>query len=685
MANDSKQNPLLSFRGLPRFSEIRPEHVRPAIEAILADCRKAIEAGVARCGDQPTWDSLLAPIEEADDHFSRAWTIVNHLNQVKNTDELREAYEQCIPLVSEYLAWAGHHKGLFDKLTALHGSATFRHLSQPQQKAIENSLRDFRLSGIDLPEADKRRYVEITTRLSELSTTFSNHLLDATHDYTLHLTAEGDLCGLPQGLVSLARAEAQRRGLEGWVITLDHPSYVPFLTYSERRDLRQAIYEAYATRASELGPSAGKFDNQPIIEETLRLRHELARLLGFGNHAEVSLYTKMAKDPGQVMSFLGELARRSRPQGGREMQELAEFAAAHGAPALEPWDIAFWSERLKQERYAFNEEELRPYFPVPRVMKGLFETARRLYGVSMRPRMGVDVWDPEVRCYEICDSYGATLGTLYVDLYAREGKRGGAWMEEGVTRRYCEDGTLQLPVTFLVCNFTPPVGNRASQLTHSEVVTLFHEFGHSLNHLLTRIDVAEVSGIQGVPWDAVELPSQLNENFAWQEEVLSYLSGHATTGAPLPHEKVEALLRARNFESAMAMLRQLEFALFDFRIHLEYDPAKGGRVYEILNEIKDQVAVVPRYPNSRFPDSFSHVFAGGYDAGYYSYKWAEVLAADAFGRFEEEGVLSPRVGADFCRLILSVGGAADPLDQFRAFRGRDPEVDALLRQSGIEG
>ena len=545
-------------------------------------------------------------------------------------------------------------------------------------------IRDFRLSGIGLSGDRQQRYAEISARLATLQSDFANHVLDATHSFIKNVTEDGEVKGLPAGVLRLAREEARKRSLEGYVFTLDVPSYLPVMTYADNRDLRREMYEAYQTRASEVGPNAGEFDNAPLMEEILALRHELAQLLGFKNYAELSLATKMAHSPEEVMGFLEDLARKSRAQGEKEIAALREYAQAQGLEdELQPWDVAYYAEKLRRERYAYDAESLRPYFPVSKVLQGLFECATRLYGITFRPRYGVDTWHKDVECFDVYDEFGAKTGTFFVDLYAREGKRGGAWMDECQSRRYRSDGALQLPVTYLVCNFTPPVGNRQSELTHDEVVTLFHEFGHGLNQLLTRIDIADVSGINGVPWDAVELPSQFNENFAWQEEVLNFLSGKVGTGEPLPKEKLEALLKARNFESALAMLRQLEFALFDFRLHLDYDPEKGARVRETLEAVRDEVSVVPRYALSRFPNSFTHIFAGGYAAGYYSYKYAEVLAADAFGRFEEEGVLNPELGASFRDHILAIGGAEDPMEGFIAFRGRRPQVDALLKQSGI--
>lgn len=684
MSDLEQYNPLLHIEGLPHFGAVKPEHVEVAVRQAIDNATRVIKEVTANVGDHPTWDSVIAPIEEAEDRFSKIWSVVAHLNSVVNTPELRAAHDACLPLISDFSTFAGQYRPLYEAMVKIASSDGFKLLSVAQRKSVENSIRDFRLSGIGLSGDRQQRYAEISARLATLQSDFANHVLDATHSFIKNVTEDGEVKGLPAGVLRLAREEARKRSLEGYVFTLDVPSYLPVMTYADNRDLRREMYEAYQTRASEVGPNAGEFDNAPLMEEILALRHELAQLLGFKNYAELSLATKMAHSPEEVMGFLEDLARKSRAQGEKEIAALREYAQAQGLEGeLQPWDVAYYAEKLRRERYAYDAESLRPYFPVSKVLQGLFECATRLYGITFRPRYGVDTWHKDVECFDVYDEFGAKTGTFFVDLYAREGKRGGAWMDECQSRRYRSDGALQLPVTYLVCNFTPPVGNRQSELTHDEVVTLFHEFGHGLNQLLTRIDIADVSGINGVPWDAVELPSQFNENFAWQEEVLNFLSGKVGTGEPLPKEKLEALLKARNFESALAMLRQLEFALFDFRLHLDYDPEKGARVREILEAVRDEVSVVPRYALSRFPNSFTHIFAGGYAAGYYSYKYAEVLAADAFGRFEEEGVLNPELGASFRDHILAIGGAEDPMEGFIAFRGRRPQVDALLKQSGI--
>lgn len=678
-------NPLLTMEGLPPFSQIRPEHVKPAIEQAIADCKQRI-ADVLQQSDSYTWDSLVAPLEEVDDKLSRIWSPVSHMNSVVNSDELRAAHDGCLPLLSEYQTFVGQHAGLFAAFTQLAQSDEFARLSEPQRKQIENTLRDFRLSGIALPPEQQQRYGQIVARLSELASSFSNQVMDATLGWSKLVSDESELSGLPESALAAARQLAQSRELEGWLFTLDIPSYLPVMMYADNRALREEFYTAYTTRASELGPNGGKWDNSPLMEEIVALRHELAELLGFDSYASYSLDTKMAESPAQVLGFLQDLAARSRPQAARELDELKAFAQEEfGATGLAAWDLPYYGEKLKQHRYAISDELLRPYFPAPRVISGLFETVRRLFGLRIQPRLGVETWHPDVRFYDIFDAQGELRGSFYFDLYARPHKRGGAWMDDCMGRRFRQDGTLQRPVAYLTCNFNGPVGDKPALFTHDEVVTLFHEFGHGLHHMLTRIDVAGVAGIHGVPWDAVELPSQFMENWCWESEALAFLSGHFETGEPLPQAELERLLAAKNFQSAMQMLRQLEFSLFDFRLHHEFDPAFGARVQAILDQVRSEVAVFLPPEFNRFQHSFSHIFAGGYAAGYYSYKWAEVLSADAFSRFEEEGIFNARTGADFMQQILEKGGSRSPMELFRAFRGREPKIDALLRHCGIAG
>ena len=678
-------NPLLTMEGLPPFSQIRPEHVKPAIEQAIADCKQRI-ADVLQQSDSYTWDSLVAPLEEVDDKLSRIWSPVSHMNSVVNSDELRAAHDGCLPLLSEYQTFVGQHAGLFAAFTQLAQSDEFARLSEPQRKQIDNTLRDFRLSGIALPPEQQQRYGQIVARLSELASSFSNQVMDATLGWSKLVSDESELSGLPESARAAARQLAQSREQEGWLFTLDIPSYLPVMMYADSRALREEFYTAYTTRASELGPNGGKWDNSPLMEEIVALRHELAELLGFDSYASYSLDTKMAESPAQVLGFLQDLAARSRPQAARELDELKAFAQEEfGATDLAAWDLPYYGEKLKQHRYAISDELLRPYFPAPRVISGLFETVRRLFGLRIQPRLGVETWHPDVRFYDIFDAEGELRGSFYFDLYARPHKRGGAWMDDCMGRRFRQDGTLQRPVAYLTCNFNGPVGDKPALFTHDEVVTLFHEFGHGLHHMLTRIDVAGVAGIHGVPWDAVELPSQFMENWCWESEALAFLSGHFETGEPLPQAELERLLAAKNFQSAMQMLRQLEFSLFDFRLHHEFDPAFGARVQAILDQVRSEVAVFLPPEFNRFQHSFSHIFAGGYAAGYYSYKWAEVLSADAFSRFEEEGIFNARTGADFMQQILEKGGSRSPMELFRAFRGREPKIDALLRHCGIAG
>ena len=677
-------NPLLSMDGLPPFSQIKPEHVRPAIEQAIADCKARI-AEVLKQSEPQTWDSLVAPLEEVDDRLGRIWSPVSHLNSVVNSAELREAHDGCLPLLSEYQTFVGQHEGLYQAYQQLATSDEFPRLSEPQRQQIENTLRDFRLSGIGLPKAQQQRYGEIVARLSELASNFSNQVMDATLGWQRQVTDEAELAGLPESAKAAAQQLAASRELEGWLFTLDIPSYLPVIMYSDNRALREEIYTAFVTRASDQGPNAGQWDNSPLMDEIVALRHELAQLLGFATYADYSLATKMADKPAQVLGFLNDLATRSRPQAQQDLAELRQFALEQfGVSELAAWDLSYYAEKLKQHRYAISDEVLRPYFPAPRVIAGLFETVRRLFGLRIQQRLAVETWHPDVNFYDIFDSEGELRGSFYLDLYARPHKRGGAWMDDCIGRRFRQDGTLQRPVAYLTCNFNGPVGDQPALFTHDEVVTLFHEFGHGIHHMLTRIEVAGVAGIHGVPWDAVELPSQFMENWCWEPEALAFLSGHHVTGEPLPQAELDRLLAAKNFQSAMQMLRQLEFSLFDFRLHNEFDPAQGARVQAVLDDVR-QLSVFPAPAFNRFQHSFSHIFAGGYAAGYYSYKWAEVLSAVAFSRFEEEGVFNAKTGAEILHQILEMGGSRSPMDLFRAFRGREPTIDALLRHSGITG
>ncbi|PKM18820.1 MAG: oligopeptidase A [Gammaproteobacteria bacterium HGW-Gammaproteobacteria-15] len=678
------QNILLSFPDLPPFSQITPEQVKPAVEQAIAQARAAVEAAVAL--PDVSWHTLIEQLDQDSERLGKLWSPVSHMNSVVNTPELREAYESCLPLLSEYSTWVGQHEGLYQKYQQLAQSQQYAELTAAQQKVIQNALRDFKLSGIGLSAGKKQRYGEIQSRLSDLSSQFSNNTLDATQAWFKHITDAADLVGLPDDAKLAAAEEAQNRELTGWVFTLEFPSYIAVMTYADNRKLREELYSAYCTRASDQGPTAGQFDNSAIIEETLALKHELAQLLDFNNAAEESLATKMAQSPAQVLDFLQDLARRAKPQAQQDLAELTAFAQSeYAVKELAAWDITYYAEKLKQAKYAISDEQLRPYFPEHKVVAGLFTVLNKLFGVEVKQRDGVDVWHPDVKFYDIIDATGTLRGSFYLDLYARAKKRGGAWMDDCQGRRILPDGSVQTPVAYLTCNFNKPVGGKPALFTHDEVVTLFHEFGHGIHHMLTKVDAAAVAGINGVAWDAVELPSQFLENWCWQSEALAIISGHYESGEPLPQDLLDKMLAAKNFQSAMFLVRQLEFALFDFRLHAEYDPAQGGRVQQMLDEVRNEVSVIvpPRF--NRFQHGFSHIFAGGYGAGYYSYLWAEVLSADAFGRFEEEGIFNADTGRDFLRWILERGGSAEPMELFKGFRGREPSNEALLRHMGIAG
>ena len=672
-------NPLLNYTGLPAFSKIKPEHIKPAVEAVIKTCRETIEA-VSKI-ENPTWENFYLPQAAAGDQFSRAWSPVGHLNAVKNSPELREAYQACLPLLSEYSTWAGQHKGLYEGYLKLKNSPAFESYSLAQKKAIENSLRDFELSGISLPEDKQKRYGEISARLSELSSDFSNNVLDATMGWDIVITDESQLKGLPESALEAAKLSAESKGKKGYRFTLEFPSYYPVLTYCENRELREMMYKEYATRASDQGSNAGKWDNSANIDEKLKLRRELAQLLGFATYADYSLATKMAENPQQVVEFLENLANRAKKQAKEELCALKAFVNHACSEQLEPWDIAYYSEKQKQALYAINDEELRPYFPEDRVLSGLFELMKRIFDLRIEEKFGIDTWHKDVRFFQIYDEQGEERGAFYLDLYARENKRGGAWMDDCINQKRFADGSLQKPVAYLTCNFNKPIGNKPALFTHDEVTTLFHEFGHGIHHMLTQIEVGDVAGINGVPWDAVELPSQFLENWCWEEEALAFISGHYETGEPLPKEKLTQLLKAKNFQAAMFVVRQLEFGLFDFRLHLA-EP-REGLVLDTLKAVKAEVAIVKTPEWVRTPHSFSHIFAGGYAAGYYSYLWAEVLSADAFSKFEEDGIFNRETGQSFLDNILTRGGSEEPMVLFERFRGRKPTLDALLRHKGI--
>jgi oligopeptidase A len=675
-------NPLLENTTLPAFSNIKPEHVLPAMTQLIADSRSTIDVLLANGGPY-TWASLVEPLEDIDDRINRAWSPVGHMNAVVNSDELREAYNACLPLLSEYATEVGQNDVLFQAYKSIAEGPEFEKLDTAQRRIIENALRDFRLSGVDLPPAEKQRFKEIAQDLSRLGSQFQDHVMDATQGWTRHVEDESLLAGLPDSAKAMAAQAASAKGLAGWLFTLEFPSYIAIMTYADDRELRRELYTAYATRASDQGPNAGQWDNTPVMEKLLALRHEEAELLGFNNFAELSLATKMAPGTDEVVAFLENLAGRSRVPAQEDLAELRAFAEGElGINNPDAWDWTYASEKLRQKKYQLSEEEVRAYFPASRVVAGMFAVVERLYGLTIREKAGIDVWHPDARYYEIHDQAGELRGAFFLDLYARPKKRGGAWMDECVTRRRLAD-RVQIPVAYLTCNFTPPTGDSAALLRHDEVQTLFHEFGHGLQHMLTRIDHLGVSGIHGVEWDAVELPSQFMENFCWEPEALALISGHHETGEPLPTSLLDKMIAARNFQSGMQMLRQLEFSLFDFRIHRDYELAQGGRIYSILYEVRRKVSVVFPPDFNRFPHSFSHIFGGGYAAGYYSYKWAEVLSSDAFSLFEERGIFDPQTGREFMENILEKGGSQKAMELFVAFRGREPSIDALLRHNGL--
>lgn len=692
-------NPLLANSTLPLFSQILPEHIVPAIDQLLAEARSAVDQHL-QATQTYTWENLIEPLENVEDRLNKAWSPVSHMNSVVNSDALRDAYNACLPKLSAYSTEMGQNEALFKAYRFIAESAEFATLDTAQQKIIHNALRDFRLSGIDLDDEKKQRYKEISQELSSLASNYEENLLDATNAWSKIIRDEQDLAGLPESALAQAKQTAESHNESGWMITLQFPSYLAVMTYADNRELRREHYEAFSTRASDQGPHAGRWDNSEIMEKILALRHEKAKLLGFNNYAELSLATKMAEKPDDVTEFLEDLADRSWRHARKDLAELREFAKQHhGINDLQSWDLGYYSEKMRQHFYQLSQEEVKAYFPITRVLPGLFAIVEKLYGLQISELTGFDSWHPDVRFFEIHDKHSQLRGQFYTDLYARAKKRGGAWMDDCVGRKRRAssqlasgihaipgdkfDDSIQTPVAYLTCNFTPPTGDEPALLTHDEVTTLFHEFGHGLHHMLTQIDHLGVSGINGVEWDAVELPSQFMENWCWEREALALISGHYQTGEPLPDALFDKMLAAKNFQAGMIMVRQLEFSLFDFRIHRDYDPGQGGRIYETLEQVREQVAVVRPPKFNRFAHSFSHIFAGGYAAGYYSYKWAEVLSSDAFSLFEEKGIFDQETGHAFLTNILERGGSQDAMELFINFRGRKPTIDALLRHNGI--
>lgn len=677
----STANPLLADHELPAFEDFEPAHIEPAMVQLINDSKALIDEKT-KTVNEATWDSVIAPIEAQSRLIDNAWAVFGHLNSVKDSAELREAYSKALALITDYSNWLGQHKGLFAAYEHIEQRDDFTNLDTAKREAIKKALLGFRLSGIDLPQEQQDELATLNTELAQLQQTFSEHVLDATQAWTKHITDESQLAGLPESARDTLAQYAKQKSLDGWLVTLEAPAYLPILTYADDRALREETYRSYVSRASDVGPNAGKFDNGPIITDILNKRKKSASLLGYDSHAHVSVATKMADTPDEVIDFLNQLAEKARPQAVQEFNELQAFASEQlGLAALQPWDVSYASEKLKQARYSISDEALRPYFPSPKAMVGLFETATRLFNVTFEPAEDYQNYHPDVTLHNVYEN-GQLIARFYLDLYARSGKRGGAWMDDCRARMSIEDG-VQLPVAYLTCNFTPPVGNKPALLTHNELTTLFHEFGHGLHHMLTKIDVKPVSGINGVAWDAVELPSQFMENWCWQEEALAFISGHVDSGEPLPKDMLDKMLAAKNFQSAMAAVRQIEFSLFDMQLHLKTEGFSPEGVQNVLNEARERVSVVPSIAENKFQNGFGHIFAGGYSAGYYSYKWAEVLSADAFSRFEEEGVFNEQAGQDFRNIILGNGGSQPAADLFKAFRGRAPSVEPLLRHTGI--
>lgn len=670
-------NPLLQKEGLPVFESIQASHIEPAIDHLLSESRSAVKSLLNTTKDY-NWDNLLQKFEDMDDRLNQAWSPASHLHSVADSDQLREAYNACLSKLSDYSTEMGQNEDLFHAYETIANSEAYKSLSTAQQKIIKNSLRDFRLSGIDLDDEAKARYKIIQQKLSKLQTKFEENLLDATHAWKKLITDKDELAGLPESAIALAAQTAKNEDKEGWLFTLDFPSYMPVMQYADNVELRKEIYHAYVTRASK-----GDWDNSKNMLEILEYRTEKAKLLGFESYAHYSLATKMAENPEEVLGFLNDLVERTREYAKQEYEELKQYAKETASVTeLDAWDVTYYSEKSRQKKFDISQEILRPYFPVDQVIEGLFAITNKLYGVTIKQRDGVQVWHKDVMFFDIFETDGSIRGSFYLDLYARQHKRGGAWMDECIVRKK-SSSTIQDPVAYLTCNFTPPIGDKAALLTHDEVATLFHEFGHGLHHMMTRVDYSGVSGINGVLWDAVELPSQFMENWCWEKEALDLFARHIDTGKALSDDLFGKMTRARTFQAGMQMVRQLEFSLFDFRLHLEFATNDSLNIQDLLNEVRQQVAVVKAPEFNRFQHSFSHIFAGGYAAGYYSYKWAEVLSADAFSKFEEKGIFDKATGSEFLQIILEQGGSREPMDLFVEFRGRKPSIEPLLRHSGI--
>ncbi|MDF3054242.1 MAG: prlC [Gammaproteobacteria bacterium] len=666
---------------LPTFN-INLDEVRSTLTDMLNRHRTYIKQLLT--AEAHSWESLMQPLEDMDDELHNFWSPIRHLHAVMNSDKIRGIYKPCIEMLSEYGMEISHNTALYKAIQSIADSPAYNKLDNEQKKVIEHTLRDFKLSGVHLDETKKKQFADLDKALTKLSSQFEDNVLDATHAWSKHITDETKLSGLPGHAIAAAKQAAEEKQLEGWLFTLDGPSYLAVMTYADDETLRQEMYEAYITRASDQGPNANQFDNTHVIEEILKAKQALAHLLDFNHYAAYSLATKMVKKTDDVLGFLNKLADASLARAREEFQQLKDFAQkTYQRDTLHPWDISYYSEKLRQAEYAVSAEDFRPYLPESTVLNGLFQTVQKLYNIRIEPVTDPDVWKPEVKLFAIYDAQNTLRGYFYTDLYARTGKRGGAWMDDCRIRRITLDNQLQLPVAFITCNFSGPVGDKPALFTHDEVTTLFHEFGHAIQHLMTKISRAGVSGINGVPWDAVEIASQFMESWCWEKEGLDLIARHYQTNEPLPDALFEKLLKAKDFQSAMQMVRQLQLSLFDFRLHIEYDASVTNQTQRILDEVREQLFIFPTLPFNRFQHSFSHIFAGGYAAGYYSYKWAEVLACDAFARFQEEGIFNPIVGKAFLETFLECGGAVEPMDLFIQFRGRPPEINALLRSHGI--
>ncbi len=671
-------NPLLHFAGLPKFNEIKPEHVSPALDLLLSESKQTIEA-LATSSTEPTWQNFALTLEDLGEKISRAWSQVGHMNAVVNSPKLREAYNENLAKLTDFYSDLAQDERLYAKYRAIKNSTDFAKLNQAQQKIIDNEVRDFKLGGAELPSDKKARFKVINEELSKLEAKFEENVLDTINEYALFEADETRLAGIPEDVLHAAKTAAEAEEKSGYKFMLHFPSYIPVLQYADNRELRKTLYRAYATRASEFGKL--EFDNTPIIALILKLRDEEAKLLDFNNYAELSLATKMADTPAQVIEFLQTLASRAKPYAEQDRLELVAYAKKLNITDMQAWDVAYVSEKLREDKYAFSDLEVKQYFPEAKVMAGLFKVIETIFGVFVK-KSNAPTWHKDAHFYDITRHDGALVGQFYLDLYARNNKRGGAWMDDAITRRVVGN-KLTTPVAYLTCNFSAPVGDKPALFTHDEVITMFHEFGHGLHHMLTQVNDYSVSGIKGVEWDAVELPSQFMENFCWEWDVLRHMTQHVDTGAQLPRELFDKMVAAKNFQAGMQTVRQIEFSLFDIKLHSEFDPNGKKTPLALLEEIRDQIAVVRPPEWNRFPNNFSHIFAGGYAAGYYSYKWAEVLSADAYSLFEENGVLSQQTGQKFWQEILSRGGSRPAMESFVAFRGREPNIDALLRHNGM--